>query len=97
VGLSIIVDSVLDAERTSVVLATTSMHDLIVATSPLPVPLFDVIAVRAPGSVHSPSDGSVLIEHVSITGRNDRLEHPAAGAVPLFWRFAIEKFGVVPG
>jgi hypothetical protein len=42
------------------------------------------------------SDGCVLIEHLSITGRNDRIERPVAEAVPLFWRFLVEKFGVDP-
>ena len=91
-----IVDSVLVGERASALCATTSMHDLIVSTMPVPDPPFGVIAVRAPGSVRPPSDGNVLIEHLSVTGHNDRIERPAAEAVPLFWRFAIEKFGTQP-
>ena len=91
-----IVDSVVDGGRASVLCATTSMHDLIVATVPLPEPPFDVIAVRAPGSLYPPADGNVVIQHLSPTGRNDRIERPAAEAVALFWRFAIEKFGTEP-
>jgi hypothetical protein len=74
----------------------TSMHDLIVAAAPVQSPPIDTIAVRAPGSVHSPSAGCVLIEHLSVTGRNDRVERPTGNAVPLFWRFVTEKFGVRP-
>ena len=72
------------------------MHDLWVASSPIQDPPLDVIVVRAPGSLYEPSAGNVLIEHLSVTGRNDRIERPAIDAVPLFWRFAIEKFGTVP-
>ena len=91
-----IVDSVIVGDRTSVLCATTSMHDLIVTTVPVPDQPFDVITVRAPGSLRPPSDGNVLIEHLSVSGHNDRIERPAAEAIPLFWRFAIEKFGTQP-
>jgi hypothetical protein len=74
----------------------TSMHDLIVAIAPVQSPPIDTIVVRAPGSVHAPTHGRVLIEHVSVTGRNDRIERPTDNATPLFWRFAIEKFGIRP-
>ena len=53
--------------------------------------------MRAPGSLAKPSEGLVLIEHLSVTGRNDRIERPVDEAVPLFWRFMIEKFVVGPG
>jgi hypothetical protein len=39
----------------------------------------------------------VLIEQQSLTGHDDRIERLASEAVPLFWRFMIEKFGVHPG
>jgi hypothetical protein len=32
-----------------------------------------------------------------MTGRSNRIERPVDEAVPLFWRFMIEKFGVGPG
>ena len=38
--------------------------------------------------------GHVLVEHLPDTGRNDRIERPLGDAVPLFWRFVQEKFGV---
>ncbi|MEV0681037.1 hypothetical protein AB0I60_31420 [Actinosynnema sp. NPDC050436] len=44
------------------------------------------------GSVRS--CGDVLIEHRSPTGHDDRVIVPVAQAVPLFWRFVAEKFGV---
>lgn len=36
----------------------------------------------------------VTIEHRTATGRDDRISRPATEALPLFWRFAIEKFGI---
>jgi hypothetical protein len=91
-----IVDSVIDGDRGTDLSATTSMHDLWVASSPTQEPPLDAIVVRAPGSLYPPSSGNVLIEHLSVTGRNDRVERPAAEAVPLFWRFVIDKFGIQP-
>lgn len=92
-----ILDSIITLKRTSDFNVTTSMHDLILTTNPVPEPPFDVIAIRAPGSLH-PADtrGNVLIEHLAVSGHNDRIERPPDQAVPLFWRFAIEKFGVIP-
>jgi hypothetical protein len=63
---------------------------------PIPEPPYDVVAVRAPGSLHPPGNGQVLIEHLACTGHNDRVERPASDAVKLFWRFVIEKYGVHP-
>jgi hypothetical protein len=91
-----IVDSVIENGREGALCARTSMHDLWVVSSPVQEPPLDVIVVRAPGSLHEPSSGNVLIEHLSVTGRNDRIERPASEAVSLFWRFATEKFGVIP-
>jgi hypothetical protein len=39
----------------------------------------------------------VRIEHLSVTGHDDVIDRPFADAVPLLWRFMIEKFGVDPG
>jgi|GEM_PF-1540075 len=74
----------------------TSMHDLIVAAAPVPSPPVDSIAIRAPSSLRTPSRGLVLIEHLSVTGRNDRVERPFSGATELFWTFVGEKFGIRP-
>jgi hypothetical protein len=40
--------------------------------------------------------GWVAVEHVTVTGRDERIDRPAAETVPLFWRFVMEKFGVQP-
>lgn len=72
------------------------MNDLIVRGRPIPDPPVDVVAVRAPGSPIRVPPGTVLIEHLSTTGHDDRITRPAGEAVPLFWRFMIEKFGVEP-
>jgi hypothetical protein len=52
--------------------------------------------VRSPSSLTPPIADKVRIEHLSVTGRNDRIERPVDESVALFWRFMIEKFGVHP-
>ena len=89
-----IIDSVIDGGRESQLAAMTSMHDLWVASMPIREAPLDVIVVRAPGSPYEPAAGNVAIEHLAVTGRNDRIERQAAEAVPLFWRFVVEKFGL---
>jgi hypothetical protein len=95
--MSAIVKSVRSVGAAGDLAAHTSMHDLMVLAQPIPDPPYDVVAVRAPSSLSRPSDGCVLIEHLAVSGRNDRIERPVSEAVPLFWRFMIEKFGVDPG
>jgi hypothetical protein len=90
-----IVDSVLATDAGRSLAGTTSMHDLIVAARPVPETPCDVIAVRSPSSAHVRA-GYVVIEHLAFTGRNDSIERPVAEAVPLFWRFVIEKYGINP-
>lgn len=74
----------------------TSMHDLAVTTTPVPTtgPI-DVIWVR-PRPFGDPDAQDVLIEHCSATGRDDRIVRPAPKAVALLWRFAREKWGIMP-
>jgi hypothetical protein len=76
--------------------ALTSMHDLVVTARPVPEyrPI-EVVVVRSPSSGFVGATG-VFIEHRSVTGHDDQLFRDAAEAVPLFWRFVIEKFGVRP-
>ncbi len=95
--MSDIVKSVLASDRSRALAACTSMHDLIVVPTPIPEPPYDVVAVRAPGSMRQPATGFVRIEHLSTTGHDDVIDRPVADAVPLFWRFMIEKFGVDSG
>jgi hypothetical protein len=94
--MAAIADSVVISGSTDLLAGTTSMHDLIVVSTPIPEPPYDVVAVRAPGSIVSPKTGEVLIEHLSVTGHNDRIARPTVEAVPLFWRFIMEKYGVGP-
>lgn len=72
------------------------MHDILVVLRPIPDPPYNIVAVRAPGSMRPPHAGAVRIEHLATTGRNDDIERPVDDAVPLFWRFMIEKFDVHP-
>jgi len=94
--MAAIAASVIETESTHLLAGLTSMHDIIVVSTPIPDPPLDVVAVRAPGSLQPPKSGHVLIEHLACTGHNDRIERPTSEAVPLFWRFMIEKFGVYP-
>lgn len=70
--------------------------DLVVRPLPVPDSPYDVIAVRGPSSLRAAPRGMVAIEHVSVTGRDDRVERQIGETIPLFWRFMIEKFGVHP-
>lgn len=92
-----VVASVLACGKTAELAGTTSMHDLIVARQPLVAPPYDVVFVRAPSSLRPVPSGKVVIEHLSTTGHDDRIERPVADTVPLFWRFMIEKFAVDSG
>jgi hypothetical protein len=94
--MAMIVDSVMASGMTENLAACTSMHDRLVVPTPVSDPPYDYVAVRAPSSLRTPHDGCVLIEHLSVTGRDDVIERPVADAVPLFWRFMIEKFGIAP-
>lgn len=94
--MTAVIKSVMESDATDALAATTSMHDLVVTPTPVSEPPLDVVIVRAPSSLHRPLSGHVLIEQQSLTGHNDRIERPATEAVPLFWRFMIEKFGVQP-
>lgn len=90
-----IVNSVLDLGAGDLLAVTTSMHDLIVAPTPVGDPPHDVVAVRAPGSLRRHPTGTVLIEHLAVSGKDTSIERPAEEAIPLFWRFIREEFGVV--
>jgi hypothetical protein len=89
-----IIDSVIASGQADHLAVTSSMHDLVVVDRPIPDPPMDVLIVRAPGSLHPPSSGCVLIEYQAVSGRNTRIERPSADALPLFWRFVSEKYGV---
>lgn len=83
-----IIESVQESELSTSLAAFTSMLDLMVVEYPLRELPYDVIAIRAR------TNGTVEIEHLSISGRNDRITRPVDAAVPLFWRFVEEKFGL---
>ena len=92
-----IIESVIASGRSDDLPVTSSMLDLVVVGRPVPEPPMDVLVVRAPGSLHPPTRGCVLIEYEAVSGINTRIERPATDAVPVFWRFVAEKFGVDSG
>lgn len=69
--------------------AHTSMHDLVVTTAPV---------TEKPDWIRvGPRGATILIRHASeLTGPGDEIERPTNQALPLFWRFVIEKFGIHP-
>lgn len=89
-----IIDSVLASGAADLLGVTTMMHDLVVVNRPAPDPPMDVIIVRAPGSLFAPANGFVRIDHVTVSGRDTRIDRPEAEAVRLFWRFVEEEFGI---
>jgi hypothetical protein len=91
-----IIDSVMASSVSDQLAVTTSMHDLVIAPHPVPDPPMDVLIVRAPGSLHPPKQGSVLIEYLAVSELNTSIERPTTDAVGLFWRFLQEKFEVAP-
>ncbi len=93
--MSEIVKSVLESDGASTLAGFTSMHDLLVVVRPVPEH-WTPVRIFAPNSPFVPR-GMVRIEHLSSTGRLERIDRPVAEAVPLFWRFMKEKFGVEAG
>ncbi|MEU5879028.1 hypothetical protein [Spirillospora sp. NPDC047279] len=94
--LAAIAESVITCRADEHLAATTSMHDLVVTAAPVPAETpVDVVIVRSPSSGLA-NPGWVLIEHCSTTGHDARIARPAGAAVPLFWRFMLEKFGIGP-
>lgn len=92
-----IAESVVASPSSNLLAGRISSHvyDLNVAAVPIGDPPTETIIVRTPRSLRHPSvPGSVIIEHATFTGRDDRVERPAGEAVALFWRFVLEKFGV---
>jgi hypothetical protein len=91
-----VADSVLASGVADQLAGGTSMHDLLVVPAPVTDPVDEVIRVCSPSSVRPVPPGFVVIEHVTVTGRDERIHRPVAETVPLFWRFIIEKYGVRP-
>lgn len=92
-----VVDSVVDSGASELLAVSTSMHDLMVTPHPVTPPVSDLVVVRAPSSLRpAATAGHVRIEHLSGSGRNDSIDRPSSEAVPLFWRFVIEKYGIRP-
>ena len=92
-----ICQSVIDCHKTQELGVTTSMHDLVVTLLPASSPPLDVVIVRAPSSLYPARPGNVRVETQTVMGRNDQIDRPTEEAVPLFWRFMGEIFGVDSG
>lgn len=89
-----IIDSVIETGADHLLALSTSMHDLVTTPHPAIDPPFDAVLVAAPGSVRTHPPGTVRIDHMTVNGRNTEIVRPAIDAVPLFWRFMREEFGI---
>lgn len=89
-----IIETVLDSGLDDQLAAITSLTDLLVTRQPVGEPPVDVICVRGAVSMKPPREGEVVIEHTATSGAVERIERPETEAVPLFWRFVQEKYGV---
>ena len=87
-----IAQSVRDEGAADDLLAHTSMHDLKVTTPPRGLQ-------RDTDYVHVElvrGQREVRIRHCPLVGPADDITRPVDDALPLFWRFMIEKYGVHP-
>jgi hypothetical protein len=84
-----IAESVIASGAAAHIAGLTSMTDLVVVPAPVGSPPHDEVIVRW-------ERGFVTVETRTHIGRNDKIKRPADQAVPLFWRFMIEKFGIHP-
>lgn len=91
-----IVASIAASGRSEDLAFTTSMWDLIVTPTPVGEPPLDVVVVRGAMTMSDLPDGHIVVEHLPLVGGADHIERPASEAVPLFWRFMIEKYGIAP-
>ena len=91
-----IVASVVESEAASELGYATSMWDLIVTPIPVVSLPVDVVVVRGESGVGKVRPGHVRIEHLPLVGLEDSIERPVSEAVPLFWRFIREKYGITP-
>lgn len=90
-AVTAIVQSIADSPARSELRFATSMWSLIVTPAPgTPGPV-DAVLVKGT------AEGDVVIEHLPLVGRADRIERPSSDAVPLFWRFMTEKYGIESG
>ena len=90
-----IVDSIQASGVSEQLAYKTSMHDLWIACRPIGPGPTEFIHVQAPNSVPGAQPGHVVIEHRTLSGKDDQIERAISDAVPLFWRFCAEKFGLV--
>jgi hypothetical protein len=87
--------SVIESGASAQIAGALWMMDLAVAELPVQTAPIDLIVVRGPSSLDRAPVGLVRIEHLTVSGHNDVIDRPYADAVPLFWRFVSEKFGVM--
>ncbi len=93
-----VVDSILACGGAERLVATTSMHDLWVArlVDGAAASSVDLIKVCSAISMRPVRRGEVLVVHTSHSGQEEEISRPVIEAVPLFWRFVVEKWGLEP-
>lgn len=90
-----IIDSVIAVRAEAALAANRTIGALNVVSVNAADPPYSVVSVSAfPPGRSAPA--MVQVEHVSGSGLAEVVVRPAEEAVPLFWRFVIEKFGIEP-
>src|SRR5689334_18852369 len=90
-----IIDSVRASGRGAELAVSSGMlANLVVTPKPVGEPPHDVVVVTAPRAMNPPPPGCVRIEHLPLVGLADSITREVSEAVPLFWRFMTEKYGI---
>jgi hypothetical protein len=92
-----VIDSIRECGGQERLAGIWTLGGLVVTPLPIPdEPPIQEVILSLPGMGWGPTGEEVLIEHRAISGHDDRILRPSSEAVPLFWRFMIEKFGIAP-
>lgn len=92
-----IIDSVMASGRADDLAVTIIEGDLAVVAKPVPEPPMDVLYVLM-GGMPWPTppfpEGQIVLHYGTVSGHDTRSIRPPNQAVPLFWRYVHEKFGI---
>jgi hypothetical protein len=92
-----VIDSIRECGGEERLAGIWTLDGLVVTPLPIPdEPPIQEVILSLPGMGWGPTGDEVVIEHRAISGHDDRIVRSSTEAVPLFWRFMIEKFGIAP-
>lgn len=94
--LTPLVQSIAESPAASQLAGALWVNQLAVVEAPVRDAPLDVLIVSpVQGGNAGDEVTRVSVVHTTVSGRNDAIDRPLDDTVVLFWRFAIEKFGVV--